>query len=207
MQTIDYFRGLESTEKALRGDAYEGLAGIYQASKLTHITIADIRIPATDIASPLTFHLEACKHWHVFCLHTIGITPDSPQDIDNLDDLKKAILLDERCGQLGGYLVFLTDAKAFIKRTHAAIRKLGFASRSNLVSYYDDLLFHGFFDDDDVPFRKARRFAYQKEFRIVAKTPKGVASPLVVDIGDISGIATLTTPEKFAESVTVTEDK
>ena len=203
MQTVDYFQQCEHTDKALRGDAYEGLAGIFQPAHMGKLIIAGVELPPTALAAPMTLHLANVKPWHVFCMYTSGHTPDDPADFDSLEAMRRSILLDERCVRLGDHLVYLRQPQAFVRRVHKAIEALGYSSQSRLVSYFDHQLFTGFFENAEVPLRKAKRFAYQKEYRIVAKTPKGVASPLVVEIGDISTIAVLTTAERFNGEITL----
>src|SRR4051812_16377819 len=67
MQTVEYFRKCEHTDKALRGDAYEGLAGIFQPAHMGKIVIAGIELPPTALAAPLTLQLTEVTPWHVFC--------------------------------------------------------------------------------------------------------------------------------------------
>src|ERR1700759_2837297 len=95
MQTVDYFRNCEHTDKALRGDAYEGLGGIFQPNNISQLLIAGIPIPPQGLAAPLTCHSERVKHWHVFWWHAIGHTRDSPSDFESLQGIRPSILLHE----------------------------------------------------------------------------------------------------------------
>jgi len=56
---------------------------------------------------------------------------------------------------------------------------------AKLVKYYDDELFHGSFEHNEIPFRKQKRFAYQREFRICIDTGSGGTTPLHLNIGKI----------------------
>ena len=203
MQTIEHFRGLEATERALRGDAYEGLTALIQPSDISEIVVAGMAIPAQVLTAPVTVRKEAVRSWHVFCLHTVGVTEEDPKDYETLEDLRNVLLLDERSTQLGGHVVVLADPQSFLDRIHRAIAALGYRSQSQLVRCFDEVLYSGSFDGSEIPFRKGKRFAYQKEYRIVAKTPPGVGSPLVLELGDLSTIARLTTAEEFNASLTV----
>ena len=58
-----------------------------------------------------------------------------------------------------------------------------------MVKYYDETTFHGDFSEQDVPFRKQSRFAYQKEFRVCLQTPTVGDEPLIFEIGDMSAFA------------------
>lgn len=203
MQTVEYFRNCEHTDKALRGDAYEGLSALFQPKNISELVIGGVVLPPTALAGPMTFHSERVKHWHVFCLHAIGHTPDDPQDFDSIEAMRRSILLHEDTTRFGKHVVYLKQPNVFLHRVHDALRALGYASRSKLVSYYDELLFTGWSSDADAPFKKSKRFAYQKEYRIVAKTPAKVSTPLVVEIGDLSDVAELTTAEKFNDSISL----
>lgn len=145
MQTIDYFRKLESTDKALRGDAYEGLSAIFQPAHIGELVIAGIPVARTSLAGPMLLRQAVVDSWHVFCLHTIGTAEGEPDTFESLEEMRNAFLLDDRCTRLGGHLVFLSQPLAFLERVHAAVRALGYGSRSRPVTYYDELVFSGHF--------------------------------------------------------------
>jgi hypothetical protein len=196
MQTIEYFRGVEHTDKALRGDAYEGASGIFHPSGLSFVSFGDIKIPATNLGGPLAVFPDTVRSWHVFCMHVIGFTPEDPETYETLRAMEDRVRLDERCANFGKHFVVVHNVAEFVRRVDAAIESRGWRSSRRVVEYYE-LDFAGIFDPKDVPFRKSRIFSYQKEYRIVARTSQHTPTPLVLDIGDINSIAGLTTLEEF----------
>jgi hypothetical protein len=193
LQTVEHFRGLEDSEKALRGDAYEGISAIWQPKDLSSIVFGPHTLLPSDLTGPIKIHRLDVSSWHVFCMHTIGITPEDPSKFDSPQDLKAAIMLDERCSRFGEHVVLIHNKALFVERLEKAVKKLKLGYRFDLVRYFSEVEYSGLFPDAEVPFRKPKRFAYQKEYRVVVKTRPGVPTPLIIELGDISDVALRTT--------------
>jgi hypothetical protein len=56
------------------------------------------------------------------------------------------------------------------------------------VRYYDNEILNGQFNPKDVPFRKQKRFDYQREYRICIRTPDRFAESRTFNIGSLRRI-------------------
>lgn len=203
MQTVRHFRELEDSKKALRGDAYEGIAAIWQPQHIKSIKIADFTLDSSALAGPIKMHRTDAMDWHVFCVHFIGAPDKSePPELSDLDEVASYIGLDERCEGFGDHLVVFKDGKAFVDRMMAGIERAGYYGRAGTVKYFHELNYSGFFGEE-VPFRKPRAYEYQKEYRFVAETPPGVSTPMTLNIGDLSDIAHICQSKGFSKQIKV----
>jgi hypothetical protein len=73
------------------------------------------------------------------------------------------------------------------------LRKVGFGPgyvfNAGLVDYFDPETFDGRFARDKIPFTKAQKFSYQKEYRITVDTKTNGNDPITIEIGDICDCA------------------
>jgi hypothetical protein len=198
MNAVDYFREHRDSSNVLRGDPYEGLAGIFQPSKIGTLKFGDVEIALDSLAGPVLIHDQAALAWNVFCMYSLNSRGwTSTVSADTLKDLKATLLMDMKCHGLGSDVVVVTNASAFQDRVEAAARKTGFYALWNLVDYYDHNTQHGSFERDKAPFMKRAEYAYQREWRIVLKRLPASTDPYTLDIGDIRDITKLTTAEEF----------
>lgn len=89
------------------------------------------------------------------------------------------------------------------ERAKAALKQLGRPCRMDRVEYYDEKTFHGFFELQDVPFRKRLKFQPQREYRIAIAGNLDAPGPFTLEVGDLSDIAKLTTPSEFNERLRI----
>jgi hypothetical protein len=120
---------------------------------------------------------------------------------ENIAEVRRGLLLHDRCFGLGRHLVLFTKPRKLLSRIKAALEGMDRPYRMDLVEYYDEGLFHGFFNGTDVLFRKRRRFEAQREYRVAVGHALEMPGPFTLDVGDLSDIAMLTTPERFNESL------
>ena len=198
MNTLEYFREYRDVEGELRGDPYEGVHGILQPSQLSEITFDGHTIQAKDLAAPILIHPTHVGAWNIFCMYAVSNAGLSEKvSADTLAELKKGLQIHEHCFGLGTHCVILTKPQEFLSRVRSALKAMGRGYRMKLVEYYDETSFHGFFPEEEVPFRKRLRFQTQREYRVVMSNASDAAGALTLNVGDLSDIAKITTPSQF----------
>jgi hypothetical protein len=205
MNSLRFFREYRDANGDERRDAYEGVGTILQPSKLSALRYRNVVIPAKELAAPVLIHPENYSDWNVFCMFAVtndGLLNEAISP-STLNELKKAMQIHEQCYGLGQHAVLLTDCNAFLTRAGVAFGRLGRGWRRNLVQYYDETAFHGTFDEDDVPFRKPKRFRAQREYRFAVQAEPGSSEHLEVELGDLSDIAQITTPAWINANLTL----
>lgn len=114
----------------------------------------------------------------------------TPQDIygeDRLADLEVALQIDPRCLRFGPHAVVI-PLGPFMERLRTAARDQSLRLRAGLVRYYDNEIFNGEFKLKEVPFRKQKRFEYQREFRVCVQTLDRSQTPRTFNIGSLRGL-------------------
>jgi hypothetical protein len=197
MNRLSYFKRLESEDNDGRPDATEAVATWWQP----HDLVMDLNIPGIgavsitkeDLAGPVSMAFEFHGYFHIFFLCTVYTTGfelvDGKLDIAENDvaELRRQLLIDERWFKFGPYAV-VTPVPPFLAQLKEGLRRSGRWFNAGLVEYYNDETFHGEIAPKDIPFRKQKRFAYQKEFRICVHTGTKGNDPITIEIGDISHI-------------------
>lgn len=156
------------------------------------------------MAGPLAIHRRAPLTWPIFCTYAVNSRGfEHGVSAETLKNFKTVLQLHERCYGLGSHVVVLRDMPQFLDKVNAAIRKTGMRGSAGLIDYYDEASYHGAFDPKRIPFHKSKRYEDQREFRIVIQHPQEVSAPFILEIGDISDIAMLTTSQTYNETLEV----
>jgi hypothetical protein len=96
----------------------------------------------------------------------------------------------------GDHFVLFTNTPEFLTRIARAANSQGLlAVQCGMVKYYDEAEYSG----ETGRFRKRSRFAYLREFRIVAEP--GLDGPRHFEIGDLTDITSEVTPLSVADEV------
>ena len=82
----------------------------------------------------------------------------------------------------------------------AAFREKCFRIARGLVEYFDEQEFHGSLDADKVGFYKRSTYEFQNEYRFLVDSDVSPESPFWLEVGDLSDITMIMTPEEFNES-------
>lgn len=93
--------------------------------------------------------------------------------------------IDSRCLEFGSHAVVVA-VSPFLAQLKEVLQRNGQWFKADLVEYYDDQIFHGEIPPSDIPFRKQKRFSYQKEYRICVQTNTKGTNPISIEMGDIS---------------------
>lgn len=196
LNTLGYFKGIESAGSADRGDPTEGVAMWLQP----HDVIMTLKVPnlqlettitAKDLAGPIQFSSTYHDNLHLLCLYAMhsdaARIEDGEATRQEMERLQRQLRIDPKCFELGKFAVVI-PAGPFLKQLREAFSRQNIAATGKLVDYYDDAVFHGEIAASEIPFSKQKRFSYQREFRVCLKRPAPTADALIVDIGDLSAI-------------------
>jgi len=197
MRRLSYFRREEDAEG--RWDSTEGVWAWLQKQGLQirmNVPGLDaINITERDLAAPLAMSLGEPDDLYIFCMYgyyfEVALPGDDLRDIygeDRLMELQAALQVDPRCLRFGPHAVVIPWSP-FMEQMAAAARDQSLRLRAGLVHYYDDRVFNGQFKLRDVPFRKQKRFDYQREFRICIQTIDRSPTPRTFNIGSLRGFA------------------
>jgi len=203
MRRLAYFRNYVDADGALRGDAHEGVAAVFQPAHLGTIRFGDREISPRDLTQPLLVYPEREQSTSVLCLWALTNAGLESATFENLDELKDAIALQKQAYGLGEHLVYFRKPDLFLERIAEAARKIDRGHSRRLVSYYDADTFHGWFPSETVPFQKRREYAHQREYRIVVYTRDDDPDPFILDVGDLSDIAELVLTAEFNDNLRI----
>ena len=201
LNTLAYFKQVEAEDSDGRMDATEGAAMWWQPHdlviRLNVPGIGGIEITKADLAGPVSMAFDYYNNLHLFCLYALQTTGfeciDGKIDFapEEAEELQRQLHIDERCLKFGKFAV-ITPAVPFLAQLRDALNAQRCKVRWRLVEYYDEETFHGEILPKEIPFRKQKRFSYQREFRLCVypRTQEEAAdsNPITISIGDISQI-------------------
>jgi hypothetical protein len=177
LNTLAYFKKLESECDDGRMDATEAVAMWWQP----HDFIMNLNVPgigateinSKDLAGPVSAAFEYHDYLHLYCLYAVHTTGfecvDGKIDYapEDAEELRRQLTIDERCLKFGSFAV-MTPAVPFVDRLREAPIAQGYKATAKLVEYYDDETIHCEFPPKEIPFRKQKRFTYQRESRFAS---------------------------------------
>lgn len=207
LRRLSYFKNVESECEDGRSDTTEAISMWWQPDDIVmDLSVPELglhaKITKADLAGPVSFQSNDFDNSHIFCLHAIytdklvsedgetkfvGVDGNTNLTESDVAEIRKQLIIDDRCFNFGKFAV-IVQAVPFLERLKKALRNNGQWFRGKLVDYYDDETFHGEIEPREIPFRKQKRFSYQREFRICVQTNTEGETPLLIDIGDISDI-------------------
>jgi len=203
MNTIRYFKEYRDESGKLRGDNYEGIVSLLQPKLLGEIVIADRSIPASELTAPIVLHSNGLLANNVFCIYSLNSRGHDSVSAETVAEFHRTLELHESCFGLGKYCVVILDAEEFRLRCSKAVKELNFDASHGLVDYFDEHTFHGNMAQDRLGFQKRNFFNPQREYRIKIDTRAENPGPYVMEIGDLSDIAKITTPNEFNEQLEI----
>jgi hypothetical protein len=202
MNTLRYFKEYRDTGGELRGDPYEGLAALYQPSKIS-LQVAGHIIPPSTITYPIAVHDQPLLDKNAFCIYSLNSGDYESISKETLGEFKRTIELHESCFGLGNYCVVILNAQKFIDRTLTKINRSNISGKLGLVEYFDEHEHHGTFVSEKYGFHKRSFFSHQREYRLLVDTLSSPSGPYTLNIGDLSDIALLTTPDEFKKQLEI----
>ena len=210
LNTLAYFRKRESECDDGRVDSAEAVAMWWQPNdiiltlKVPKLAI-EIAITEKDLAAPVSVSFNRHDFLHLLCLYAVYWTGFEPVggkihcDPKEAEALQRQLRIDDRCFKFGEFAV-IVPVVPFLDRLKKTLRH---KATGRLVEYYDDEIFHGEIPEKDIPFRKQKRFSYQREFRLCFDTGAVQDSPITISIGDISDICAKVPSAKLPDIFTL----
>ena len=107
---------------------------------------------------------------------------------ENIEELRKQFLVPDECRRLGEHAIVVNNVPEYNRRMETAAEVNNYRMARGLIRYYDPESIHGNFRDVESIFRKQERHSYQGEFRFLIDKGIVSASPLILEIGDITDI-------------------
>lgn len=202
MNTLRHFKEYRDTAGELRGDPYEGLTAWYQPNKI-NLQIGGHIVPSSEIAYPIAVHDQELLDKNAFCIYSLNSGDHESISKETLGDFKRAIELHESCFGLGNCCVVILNAQEFKERALSAINHNNISGKLGLVEYFDEHEYHGTFPSEKYGFHKRSFFSHQREYRLLVDAHCSLSGPLTLNIGDLSDIALLTTPEEFKKQLEI----
>jgi hypothetical protein len=187
MNRLSYFRKIEEDSENNRADPKEGLSAWWQPEEVI-LEVNGRRL--TDFAAPIEIRLNNSDNLHVFCLFAGATDASNLCDETKLAEIKSDFSVSKECAELGDYYVLVHNSAAFIERMVKAVKESNFLGNAGLVNYYDPTDFSGEFYDRAV-FNKHNNYKHQKEYRFAVDTQTAGGDALVLNIGDIRDIASI----------------
>lgn len=185
---LSFFKKIEESESANRGDRHEGVVGFYQQDQI-QVFIGDHLVEG--IAKPVFIQMDHHDFLNIFCIYAAHSGDFKKINSENLLELRKWLKIPNECLKLGKHAVLIKEPKEFIRRMEKAATKKMYNPKHNFVEYYEPAIFHGRFTEEEAVFRKSKDYEHQKEYRFVFDTGTDGDSPLEFEIGSIKDIAIL----------------
>lgn len=222
LRRLSYFKNVESECDDGRSDMTEAVSMWLQPDDI----VMDLSVPAlglharitkADLAGPVSFQSNDFDNSHIFCLYAVytdkfvgtdgeakfvGMHGNINLTESDVAELRRQLLIDDRCLKFGRFAV-IVYAVRFIERLKKALQYNGQWFRGKLVEYYDDETFHGEVEPREIPFKKQKRFSYQREFRICVRTNMEGDDPISIEVGDISDICGKTESSQLNDAFTL----
>lgn len=200
MNTIRAFKEHKDEAGELRGDDCEGIIGWHQPESV-QVSFAGHEIPSADIEAPMPVHSNEVLRINAFCIYSLDSRGHESVNAETLADLKATLQIHESCFGLGSHCVVVKNAAEFNKRVEKAVRSLGYPGSLCLVDYFDEQTFSGNLPQERWGYQKRSFFKHQREYRVLIDTELESPKPLILEVGDLSDICFITTPDEFNSSI------
>lgn len=186
----------------MRGDQFEGVSHWLHPDR-SEIEIAGHKLNPDDIIGPVALQDSRVLEQHALCLYAItnGEWDQIPED--QADRFKASLAIHRSNFGLGQYCVVITNSPEFIARIETALREKCFGIARGLVKYFEEHEFRGALDAERVGFYKRSVYEVQCEYRFLVDSGVSPESPLWLEVGDLSDITMIMTPEEFNQSLDV----
>ncbi|MCY4303348.1 MAG: hypothetical protein OXC62_00955 [Aestuariivita sp.] len=199
---LSYFQRLEESSN-VRGDTHEGIIS-WQQPEMVKIIINGIDI-SNDLAGPAFMSSNRLREFNVICMHAGYVENYTDCSIEDLEQIRKRLLIPEECKKFGEIAVVITNQVEFFKRIKAKADSCEYGFARSLVEYYDPNIFHGHFHGIMGAFKKQAKFRFEREYRIVFETGSIGDKPIKLDIGDIEDIAMRINIDEINRNMTIVE--
>ena len=188
MRPLQYFISYENKGAENRGDAAEGMIGIFQTDrvkmKFNHTALPQ-EIKLQGVVGQIEVDNTAIKNNYVFCMTAV----DGDLLAGRLSDASASVF-DQRNLAFGDQSLVVGSLEQFVKKIRTAAQREGWQVRIGMVRYYDKKKHSGMFDKETFGFWKPKLYEYQNEFRVLLSKADAVLSDsYILDIGSIESIS------------------
>jgi hypothetical protein len=195
--TLRSYKEYKDSNGEMRGDPCEGIINWLQPSKI-QLKVGSIEIPSSDLAAPVYSHANALLDSRCFCLYAINSGDFEEISEDTLSEFEETLKLHQDSFGLGNYVVMIHNVQEFQRRVLAAFERNQTEGKLSLVHYFDENTHHERLIPKFDGFHKRSMFVHQNEYRILTDGLDDFAGdPKVMNIGDLSDIALIATPQDF----------
>ncbi|MDD2722526.1 MAG: hypothetical protein PHH59_00705 [Methylovulum sp.] len=196
LNSLAYFKKVEKNCDDGRADRHEAVEIWCQPKDFISMSFPanpHLDIAGEDLIEPVSMSRNDSDFLHVFCMYAISVTPfktingEIIYTEEEVIKFKEQFKIDEQCFKFGKFAVIMLASNFLnkIRQSQQAFQDQGYSCVGRLVDYYDDELFSGRIEEQDVPFKKHKRFSYQKEFRICFYQKTRDKKPIKIKIEDI----------------------
>lgn len=197
---IGAYKGYLDKNGELRGDPFEGVISWLQPENVI-LKYDDLIIRPDDIAAPIAIHSDDALSKFALCLYAIHSGHAETISQQTLNEFKQSLLIHEKSFGLGEYCVLITNASEFQNRVLSALNGKVNGGMSR-VNYFDENQHYPRLPDQFDGMHKRQSFSHQNEYRVIADF-ECKEDYFVLNIGDLSDIAIITTPSEFNQKLEV----
>ena len=203
LSTLRSFKEYQDENGEMRGDPCEGIIRWLQPEKIS-VKQGDLDIQTTEIESPVFEHADALLDSHCFCIYAMNSGNFEKVSEENLKEFPETLQLHRDSFGLGNYVVLIHNVREFQSRIISALEDNQSGADMSLVNYFDETEHHERLDPQFDGFHKRSQFSHQNEYRILTNELQQIeGEPKVLNIGDLSDIATITTPTELNAKLNV----
>lgn len=191
---ISAYKGYVDKNGEQRGDPFEGIVSWLQPH-MVNIQYGDISVPSEDIAAPIAIHCNDVLNKYALCSYAVHSGNTNAITQETLDDFRCSLLIHEKSFGLGSYCVLIRNVTEFQQRISNSFggKVNGGMSR---VHYFDESDHFARLPEKFDGMHKRSSFSHQNEYRVIADFESG-DDYLTINVGDLSDIASIITPDEF----------
>jgi len=197
---ISAYKGYVDKNGEQRGDPFEGVISWLQPFMVS-VELDGLAILPQDISTPIALHSNAVLDKYALCLYAIHSGAMNSITQETLDEFKRTLLIHEKSFGLGSYCVLIKNVCEFQRRVSSCMDDK-FDGGMSRVNYFDESLHFARLPEKYDGMHKRASFSHQNEYRIVADFEYN-EDYLNFNIGDLSDIALITTPNDFNQGLEV----
>lgn len=183
-----------------RGDPFEGVISWLQPSEVS-VELDGLAILPQDISAPIALHSKAVLDKYALCLYAIHSGAMNTLTQETLGEFKRTLLIHEKSFGLGEYCVLIKNVCEFQRRVSSCMDG-EFDGGMSRVNYFDESQHFARLPEEYDGMHKRASFSHQNEYRILVDSECN-EDYLNFNIGDLSDIALLTTPNGFNQELEV----
>lgn len=197
MNCLGFFKNVEDADNT-QFDSKEAIQSYLQPHDvLIEIKYGDqiIKLEEKDLVGPVIIQNNGYNNLKIICFYSPYV------DYTDLEgSIEKLKITEKMKNDFGDHVILITSFTEFSSRLETAIKNHDEIEtcKHTKVDYFPHV-FHGEFNDEEIPFKKHEAFSFQKEYRIVARTMQHDENPLILNVGDIRDICLSFTVEQFNE--------